>query len=285
MTDALDLALPGRRPRLVAAEIQLAASPGLLQRIEADLPNLSPQLRKVAAHLVRERGLPLRHHITELAGLTGTAPVTVVRLAKRYGLKGFCELKYALLEDAGNPPGAADAVVTRSHHASEASVAEHALEGALRTIGALRPIVDQPGFMQAARWLHEADVVWVSRQLPGDALVADCVTQGLQRHGVSVRSGWMTRMAAHACALGDKSVQLHVALASALHSAGDFSSAPMGQECRRIVLSRSPRPGIACADLSITLGIDIDVTAQALPAVAGLLAAWDGAIRSIRNDH
>jgi DNA-binding MurR/RpiR family transcriptional regulator len=284
MSDAMDLAPPSRWPRRSVADAPPSTGPSLLQRIEADLPNLSPQLRKVADQLVRERGLPHRHRITDLAMLSGTAPVTIVRFAKRYGLKGFCEMKFAFLEEAGNPPGAANTGAVRPH-ASEASVAEQALEGALRTIGALRPIVDQPGFMQAARWLHEADVVWVSGLMPGDAPVADCVTQSLQRHGVSVRSGCMTRMAAHARAFGDKSVQLHVALASALHSASDFSSAPVGQECRRIVLSRSPQPGVACADLSITLGIDIDVIAQALPAVVGLLAAWDGAIRSIRNDH
>lgn len=29
----------------------------------------------------------------------------------------------------------------------------------------------------------------------------------------------------------------------------------------------------------------IDAMTQALPAIAGLLAAWDGAIRFIHNDH
>ncbi len=250
--------------------------------------NLAPPNRRpghsVADQLVRERGLPHRHRITDLAALSGTIPVTVVRLAKRYGFKGFSDLKFAFLEEVNGHPGSADTAAIRPD-ASEASVAELALEGALRTIGALRPIVDQPGFMQAARWLHEADVVWVGGLVPGDAPLVDCVTQSLQRHGVSVRLGCMTRMAADACELGEKSVQLHVALASALRSASDFSAAPLGQECRRIVLTRSSQPGIACANLCITLGLDIDVVAQTLPAVVGLLAAWDGAIRSLRRDH
>jgi hypothetical protein len=86
-------------------------------------------------------------------------------------------------------------------------------------------------------------------------------------------------MAEHACALGDKSVQMHVALASTLQSAGDFSSSTTAQDCRRIVLSRSSRPSISCTETSIALGIAITAATQALPATVGLLAAWAGLMR------
>jgi hypothetical protein len=283
MSAGMGKAAPSTSPRHGGDDGPRRAGPSLLQRIEADLASLSPQLRKVATHLIRERGLPHRHRITDLAMFSGTAPVTVVRFAKHFGFKGFCELKSAFLEEAGTPPGVADTAIVRPR-ASGASVAEQSLDGALRTIGDLRPIVDQPGFLQAARWLHEADVVWVDGLMPGDALAADCVPQSLQR-GVSVRSGCVTRMAVHACAPGGKSVHLHVALASPPHRASDILSPCIGQTCRRIVLSRSPHSNISCAERSITLGIDIDVATQALPAVVGLLAAWDGAIRFLRNDH
>lgn len=171
----------------VVGQTPPAGGPGLLQRIEADLPNLSPQLRKVAAHLVRERGLPHRHRITDLAGLTGTPPVTIVRLAKRYGFKGFCDLKFAFLEDDGGAPGVTEALVT-SLQAPRASAARQALDDAMRTIEALRPVVDHPGFMRAARWLREADEVWVSTRLPADAPAAGCLMQGLQRNGLSMRN-------------------------------------------------------------------------------------------------
>jgi hypothetical protein len=154
----------------------------------------------------------------------------------------------------------------------------------LRTIGALRPIVDHPVFVQAAQWLREAEVVWVAGSMPGDALAAACIIEGLRRHGLSVHSGWMTPMAEHACALGDKSVQMHVALTSTLQSAGDLSSSTTAQECRRIVVSRSSRPSISCTATGIALGIAITVATQALPATVGLLAAWVGLVRVPASD-
>lgn len=284
MSVAVGMAAPSMSPRNGVDDGPRRVGPSLLQRIEADLASLSPQLRKVATHLLRERGLPHRHRITDLALFSGTAPVTVVRFAKHFGFKGFCELKFAFLEEPANPPGVAQAAVVWPC-APGICLAEQWLDGAVRTIEDLRPIVDQPGFLQAARWLHDADMVWVDGLMPDDTLAADCVTQSLQRHGMSVRSGRVTRLAAHACAPGGKSVHLHVALASPPQRASDFLSPCVGQSCRRIVLSRASHATISCAERSITLGIDVDGVTQALPAVVGLLSAWVGAIRFLRNDH
>lgn len=280
MTNALNHALPDRRLRRVVAETPPAGGPTLLQRIEADLPNLSPQLRKVAAHLVRERGLPHRQRITDLARLSATAPVTVVRFAQRFGFKGFCELKFAFLEEDGGPLGATHAVGT-GLQASEASAARQALEDAMRTIGALRRVVDHPLFMRAARWLHEADVVWVSGLLPADALAAGGLIQGLQLNGLSSVQP-VSCKDARGCAVGDNSVHLQVALAAASPRAGDASATEAARAGRRIVLSRSPRPGIACEGLTLTLGIDLHKAGEALPAAIGLLAAWALAMSAIR---
>jgi hypothetical protein len=45
----------------------------LVRRIEADLPSLSPKLRNVARHLVRDHAVMHRQRITDVADATGTA--------------------------------------------------------------------------------------------------------------------------------------------------------------------------------------------------------------------
>lgn len=78
-------------------------------------------------------------------------------------------------------------------------------------------------------------------------------------------------------------MQIHVALASALHRASDFSSTAMGDEVRRIALVRSPRPGISRSGTTIALGIDVSNAPQVLPAAVGLLAAWAGVMPLLAN--
>jgi hypothetical protein len=51
------------------------------------------------------------------------------------------------------------------------------------------------------------------------------------------------------------------------------------------VVSRVARPGIACDGSSLTLHIDVDTAGQALSATVGLLAAWAGAMSTLRIDH
>jgi hypothetical protein len=253
--DATEWAGSSRRQTRAKVVARPVAGSTLLQRIEHDLPNLSPQFLKVATHLVRERGIPHRQRIIDLATRSGTAPVTIVRLAKRYGFKGFCELKFALLEEAdalGPPAGCGDMRPWRS----DSGMVHQALAGALETISAIGSIVANPGFMQAARWLHEADTVWINAVMPADALLVDCLTQSLQRDGVRVRPGRMTQMAAHEWALSDKSVQLHVALASAPPGTGDLRSTEVGQACRQIVLARASQSGLACSERCVAVGLD-----------------------------
>lgn len=94
-----------------------ALGQALAHRLEADLPRLSPKLRGVAMYVVRERAQLHRQRIQDVARRSGTVPATVVRLAQRYGLEGFHELKLAFVETPERPPAreerAVDATVSR----------------------------------------------------------------------------------------------------------------------------------------------------------------------------
>jgi DNA-binding MurR/RpiR family transcriptional regulator len=71
----------------------------LAARIAADLPALSPRLKIVAEYcLQRIRHLHLCR-IQDIADACDTPPVTVVRLAKHYGFRGFLDFKMAFIVD------------------------------------------------------------------------------------------------------------------------------------------------------------------------------------------
>ena len=279
----LPQALQGRWLRRAVDVAPRAGRSALLQRIEVDLPKLSPQLRKVAEHLVRERGLPHRYRITDFARLTDTTPVTVVRLAKRYGFQGFYELKFAfLLDDDGAPPAAMT-------DESEPSPSDpQSLRGAQRAIAALRSVVEHPAFMQTARWLLEADGVWVGSASRADEALAGCMVQSLQFAGLPARSASTDRLEAQASSTFSRSVHLHVALTGeSPGTIGTVHSAARWQD-RVIALCRAPQPAppaITADERLVTLGLDIESADSALPAALGLIAAWSGAMRAMGSGH
>ncbi|MEX8493620.1 MurR/RpiR family transcriptional regulator [Sphaerotilus sp.] len=282
---ARELDLPARRLWRDTNQMPPLDRSALLRRIEADLPNLSPQLHKVAEYLVREQELPLRHRITDFAQLTGTAPVTIVRLAKRYGFQGFYELKVAFLKQTDDAFDTTDALpITRQ--TPETATMPTALKEALGMIGGLRPVIDHPGFMQSVYWLHEANTVWVSGVRRADQPLAGCVVHALRHDRLTARWTSKTRSDTAACALVAKplDLHLHVALAGASPEVGNASMADVSpsREGRHLILSRSLQPGIACERRCLTL--DIGTAGETLPATLGLLAAWSGALRFMRSD-
>lgn len=273
--------LPGRRLWRDAGQTPALRGQALLQRIEADLPRLSPQLFKVAVQLVREGGLSHRDRITDFARLTDTAPVTVVRLAKRYGFQGFYELKMAFLAEDDATPALTPAL-GNSPKASEADT-PHALKQALQSLRALAPMVDHPDFLQSARWLCEADVVQISRHLPEDHLPALGLVQALRLLGVPAQLVPPVAAGASASLETARSVRLHVALAA---PSKGVSKAPLkGPEApgggRRIVLLAAPSAGVDCDGLCLSLGMDLP-SGQVAPMVLGLVSAWAGALRALR---
>jgi hypothetical protein len=252
----------------------------LLQRIEADAPKLSPKFAQLAACLVRQRGIPLRQCITDLATASGTTPVTVVRLAQRYGLTGFRQLKVAFLEEAADLRH--EIVRGRSGAVrSEASPACRALDDAVSTINDLRALAVHPGFEKVASWLRDADV-WIHASMPGDKLLAECMLSALAGQGLVARLGRMTPMAVDACRLGNKSIQLHVALASPLQGPEDFVSLDDGESIRRVFLTRALRHGVWSTSQGMTIGLHLLPATQPLPLLVPLLAALHAAVT--KND-
>jgi DNA-binding MurR/RpiR family transcriptional regulator len=71
----------------------------LLQRIQSDIPKLSPQFRVIAKYVLERTEYIFRERILDVAVKCGTQPSAVVRFAKRYGFTGFHDFKLAFVVD------------------------------------------------------------------------------------------------------------------------------------------------------------------------------------------
>lgn len=74
---------------------------GLLARVQAALPSLSPSMAKIARLLLGNPELPLTLSITELAERAGTSPPTVTRFCRQLGYGGYVPLRVGVAADLG----------------------------------------------------------------------------------------------------------------------------------------------------------------------------------------
>mgnify|MGYP001267588350 CR=1 FL=1 len=73
--------------------------PRLLAALRDELPVLSPKLRGVAQFCLQHASTLHRYRIHDVADACGTVPASIVRLAQRFGLAGFQDLKLAFVGD------------------------------------------------------------------------------------------------------------------------------------------------------------------------------------------
>ncbi len=76
-----------------------AQTPGAISRIRLHAHNLSPSLRQVADHVLREADTVIHQTITELAASAGVGEATITRLCRKLDFAGFHAFKIALAAD------------------------------------------------------------------------------------------------------------------------------------------------------------------------------------------
>lgn len=85
----------------------------LTERLEQELPLLSPQFRAIGRYCLENAAGLHRMRIEDVSLNCGARPSTIVRFAKRFGLNGFKELKFAFLGETpateDEPPRPAEA--------------------------------------------------------------------------------------------------------------------------------------------------------------------------------
>lgn len=151
----------------------------LEQQLAADLLALSPKLQQVARYcLEHARSLHLCR-ILDVAAHCNTQPVTVVRLAKRYGFRGFLDFKMAFLAHAQEArPVSLDVALT--HHTSTA------LAQWQQDLAQLEHDWSGAPFSRAVALLQRAPTVWIHHS-PNALSIAHCYAALLRAAGCQVR--------------------------------------------------------------------------------------------------
>lgn len=167
------------------------------QQLAADLLGLSPKLQQVAQYCLQHARHLHLCRIQDVAGQCNTQPVTVVRLAKRYGYRGFLDFKMAFLAE------------THADLASDSGQVSppHTLPGPRKvdTLGAVlthhaRATMDQhrsnllqleddwggQAFCKAITLLKRANRVWMHGS-PAALRMAHCHAEFLRAAGLSVQ--------------------------------------------------------------------------------------------------
>lgn len=83
-------------------ELSLSADTpvGVIERIEAMLPQLSKTMAKIGMLLLAEPTAPLEMSITDLAERAGTSPATVTRFCRLLGYPGYVQFRVSVAADA-----------------------------------------------------------------------------------------------------------------------------------------------------------------------------------------
>jgi hypothetical protein len=200
------LPLPTATHRSVSRSGDATTHPSrLLLEMQRELPSLSPKLGHVARYCIDHAATLHHHRIQDVARACGTIPASVVRLAQRFGLRGFQELKYALVDRADRAcherPGSPDAIEALDdwlHPDSARALAD--IEASALAIGSLKGLVARPEFRLAVQALRGARRIHVVAAGPTDEAIAAHLRSGLQvvrpDPAVTVQPGdWLVQVA------------------------------------------------------------------------------------------
>ncbi|RZS52292.1 MurR/RpiR family transcriptional regulator [Sphaerotilus mobilis] len=151
----------------------------LLLAMQRELPALSPKLGHVARFCIEHAATLHHHRIQDVARASGTIPASVVRLAKRFGLSGFQELKYALVERAEREKPDLVEPADDGLHPDSACALED-IEASALGLGSLKGLVARPEFRLAVQALRGARRIHVIAAGPTDETIATHLRGGLQ---------------------------------------------------------------------------------------------------------
>jgi hypothetical protein len=142
-----------------------------MQELQRELPLLSPKLRNVARFCLLHAASLHHYRIHEVAEACGTIPASVVRLAQRFGLKGFQEMKLAFLDDW--EPQAVDTTETQAPGLPpECLAASQDIEDSALGLASLKGMVLRPEFVHVAQSLRSATHIHFDWTGEEDRLIA-----------------------------------------------------------------------------------------------------------------
>jgi DNA-binding MurR/RpiR family transcriptional regulator len=150
-------------------EMPPASLDTLLDRISADYAGLSKQLKQIALHVERHRGLVGLEKIESLAARCGVQPSAVVRFAKHFGYTGYRELQKVLHQGITRQvvvhtdyEERIQQVIDRQQGAlRSADITQEFVGGAIAGLYDLRRDLNASALHDAVELLANAPVIWV----------------------------------------------------------------------------------------------------------------------------
>lgn len=161
---------------------------GLVARLRAVLPRLSPSMRKVADLLLENPELPLSLSITDLAERAGTSAPTVTRFCRLLGYSGYVPLRVGVAADLGRASSQSDWVseLGRTFDPDESSdtILRSLLASHVGAIQSAADLMDLGAFEQVAAAIATSPHVDLYG-IAGSGTVARGVSERLYRIGVN----------------------------------------------------------------------------------------------------
>ncbi|MEX8495236.1 MurR/RpiR family transcriptional regulator [Sphaerotilus sp.] len=143
----------------------------LLHELQRDLPLLSPKLRSVAQFCLQHAATLHHYRIQEVAETCGTIPASVVRLAQRFGLKGFQEMKLAFLDRM--EPVVDFTPAPQDHRLPpECLAASHDIDDSALGLMSLKGLALRPEFLHVVQSLQSATRIHFDWTGEEDRLIA-----------------------------------------------------------------------------------------------------------------
>jgi hypothetical protein len=143
----------------------------LLQELQRALPSLSPKLGGVARFCIQHAATLHRYRIQDVADACDTMPVSVVRLAQRFGLKGFQELKLAFL-DPPEPPSDAVQALQEPRLPPECLAASQDIDDSAQGLASLKGFALRHDFLHVVQSLQSATRIHFDWTGEEDRLIA-----------------------------------------------------------------------------------------------------------------
>jgi len=143
----------------------------LLHELQRDLPHLSPKLRSVAQFCLQHASTLHHYRIQEVAEASGTIPASVVRLAQRFGLRGFQEMKLAFL-DRLEPHTDLTSVSPEPRLPPECLAASQDIDDSALGVTGLKGFARRPEFVQIVQSLQSATRIHFDWTGEEDRLIA-----------------------------------------------------------------------------------------------------------------
>lgn len=154
----------------------------LLHELQRDLPLLSPKLRSVARFCLQHASTLHHYRIQEVAEASGTIPASVVRLAQRFGLTGFQEMKLAFL-DRVEPHVDVTLPAPEPRLPPECLAASQDIDDSALGLASLKGFARRPEFVEVVQSLRSATRIhfdWTSAE---DRLIAQHLQARLRSVG------------------------------------------------------------------------------------------------------